>query len=249
MRTRKKKNGDARLRNLSCLLIDTNEIGALSGAFDTERPLRLEIGCGKGDFVVGLSAREPDYNYLAVERISDVALIAVEKYAAARGLGRLGDHGEWITPDGAALKGEPFGIPPASRGNVRFLIAAAENVLPLLPPSSFDAVYTNFSDPWPKKGYAARRLTHPRYLTEYARILVPGGRLNLKTDNDGLFAYSLETLEELGWDVLFSTGDLHGGLVPAEIREANVETEYERKFTEQGVAINCLIASPPSETA
>ncbi len=246
MRNRKKKNGKSRLTNLSSLIIspETVESGTIGTLYPTDRPMRLEIGCGKGDFITGISEKEPDFNYIAVERIPDVALIALEKYAGKKGLGKLGEHGEWICPDGTALKGEEWDVPCEMRGNVRFFIGAAESFLPYAPSSSFDSVYANFSDPWPKKGYVGRRLSNPGYLKEYKRILGPGGRLNLKTDNDGLFDYSIESLEAEGWKIIFLTRDLHSAETPEEIRAANVVTEYESRFIEQGIKIKALIAEP-----
>ena len=246
MRNRKKKNGERRLENLSSLILREEEIAGLneSAPFDSKRPLRLEIGCGKGDFVTGMAGLYPDFNYIAVERVSDVALLAVEKYAKSRHLGYLGDHGEWITPDGVALKGDTWRIPLEDAGNVRFFIGPAELFLDLAAGGSFESIYMNFSDPWSKKGYASRRLTHPNYLVKYAKLLTAGGKIHLKTDNDGLFDYTFDTLAENGWTVDFSTRNLHSPDSPEEIRNANVMTEYEKKFTELGVPIKYLSAHP-----
>ncbi|MBR3639532.1 MAG: hypothetical protein IKN50_02890, partial [Clostridia bacterium] len=107
MRNIKKKNGENRLVNLSALIISSDHVSDLpqSAGFEDDLPLRLEIGCGKGDFVTVLAKKEPGFGYIAVERVPDVALLAIEKYAHSRGLGKLGDHGEWITPDGIPLRG------------------------------------------------------------------------------------------------------------------------------------------------
>ena len=248
MRNRKKKNGENRLKNLSALLISKDDVSVLPASADFERelPLRLEIGCGKGDFVTGLARIEPDFGYIAVERVPDVALLAVEKYAASRGLGELGNHGEWITPDGVALKGEKWNIDPQRAGNVRFFVGKAEDFLESAPEDEFEGIYLNFSDPWSKKGYASRRLTHPSYLKRYAALLKPGGRIHVKTDNDGLFDFTVESLANEGWEVDFLTRDLHSPEVSEEIRSSNVMTEYEKKFTEQGIPIKFLTASPRS---
>ena len=247
MRNRKKKNGANRLINLSSLLIFSDNVSSLSESarFCDVSSLRLEIGCGKGDFITELARREPDFGYIAVERVPDVALIAVEKYAGSRNLGKLGDHGEWITPDGNVLKGEKMDIPPESAGNVRFFIGRAEDFLQAAPAGSFEGVYLNFSDPWPKKGYASRRLTHPSYLKQYASILNNNGKLHFKTDNDGLFEFSLDSLDSEGWKVEFMTKDLHSDQTYEKIRAENVMTEYERKFLQQGVPIKFLCATPP----
>ena len=249
MRNRKKKNGDSRRENLSSLILDGSVFSATGSGigFEKDAPLRLEIGCGKGDFVKEISKTEPDFNYIAVERISDVALMAIEKYASDRGLGKLSDHGEWIAPDGRVYKGEKWDIPLSSRGNVRFFIGPAEKLFPVLPAGSFDGIFTNFSDPWPKKGYESRRLTNPSYLREYARLLRGGGALTLKTDNVSLYEYSVASLENEGWTIFFKTDDLHAASVPDRFSPLGVVTEYESKFISRGVKINALVAAAPEK--
>ncbi len=249
MRNRKKKNGENRLINLSSLLITRDELSGLpsSVGFADGAPVRLEIGCGKGEFITGLARREPGFEYIAIERVPDVALLALEKYAGSRGLGKLGDHGEWIRPDGTALKGDRWDIPLELAGNVRFYIGKAEEFIDEVSPDTFEGIYLNFSDPWSKKGYASRRLTHPSYLKKYASLLNVSGKIYVKTDNDGLFDFTLESLDSEGWKVEFMTRDLHSPSVSEQIRSSNVMTEYEKKFSEQGIPIKYLIASPPTE--
>ena len=245
MRNRKKKNGSNRLENLSTLILTGDDIkSCFDGIYDHSRPLRLEIGCGKGDFVTGVSVAEPGYNYIAVERISDVALAAVEKYAEARGLGTLDFHGGWRCPDGTIYKGEKWDIPIDKRGNVRFFIGDAAFFLEIAPGGCLDRIYANFSDPWPKSRHESRRLTHPGFLEKYSRLLAPDGQLRIKTDNDGLFEYTLESLTASGWKILFSTFDLHSPETDQIVRESNVVTEYEKRFTEQDVRIKAVFASP-----
>ncbi len=247
MRNRKKKNGVNRLENLSVLILSADDISSgCEKLYDEERPLRLEIGCGKGDFVSGISASEPGFNYIAVERIGDVALAAVEKYAERRGLGTLDFHGGWRGPDGTLYKGEKWNIPVEKRGNVRFFIGDAAAFLEIAPKGIFDRIYANFSDPWPKSRHESRRLTHPGFLMKYAALLSPNGQLRIKTDNDGLFEYTLESLTASGWEILFSTYDLHSAETDPVIRGSNVATEYEKRFTEQGVKIKAVFASAPA---
>lgn len=238
MRNRKKKNGAKRLVNLSSLLCDDFNKIWNGEEFYENLPFRLEIGCGKGDFISKLSKRDETYNYIAVERVSDVALLAIENYARSRNLGDLSPNGGWLAPDSKIYDGEKWNIPLEGRGNARFAIGDAEEILHLIPDSAIESIYTNFSDPWKKKGYARNRLTNPRYLKEYFRVLKPGGAINLKTDNDALFEYSLETLNENGFEIAFSTYDLHS----SEIKDKNIETEYERNFVSQGIKIKALIA-------
>ena len=240
MRMRKKKNGSRRIENLSALFIKKAEDGTFSFPdFAEDRPIRIEIGCGKGDFVCGISLSEPDYNYIALERVSDVIMSAAEKYATSRGLGALAPNGGWLTPGGEIIDGEAWNIPKILRGNVRFLCCEAKEFLATLPDSSVDSIYTNFSDPWPKKGYTSRRLTHGDFLKEYARVLVPGGQLKLKTDNDAFFEYSLESIEESDFTLVAHTFDLDSD---NSFAEGNIETEYERNFKSMGVKIKALRA-------
>ena len=210
MRMRKKKHGAERISRCSHLLIE--DPARLSPdtdtpAFPTARPIHLEIGCGKGNFAVGMAAKYPDVNFIAMERVADVCCLALEKAEAAKE-DRPGD-------------------------NLRFMIGNAETLGEWLPPHSVSRIYLNFSDPWPKKGYAKRRLTHRRFLELYRSLLIEGGELYLKTDNVGLFDFSLEEFEAAGLTLLWSTRDLHN----TPEAESNVMTEYEANFSSQGVAI------------
>jgi tRNA (guanine-N7-)-methyltransferase len=99
-----------------------------------------------------------------------------------------------------------------------------------------DRIFLNFSDPWSKKGYAKRRLTHRRYLSIYFDLLKDGGRVTFKTDNTGLFDFTLEELSDVGITPDFVTRDLHN----SERAEGNIMTEYEKNFSEQGMAINMV---------
>jgi tRNA (guanine-N7-)-methyltransferase len=141
-----------------------------------------------------------------MERVPDVACLALEKAMRAA---------------------------DTRKDNLRFLIGDAKNVSEWFPPHSVDCIYLNFSDPWPKKGYAKRRLTHKGFLELYRSILVPGGLLRLKTDNEGLFDFSLEQFAECGLTVEWQTRNLHN----SEKNPENVMTEYERNFSERGQVI------------
>ena len=131
MRMRKKKHGGERLSALAALLCTDSAILRENprSVFAADAPLRLEIGCGKGDFVKQLSVAEPDYNYFAMEKVDDVLVVALEKYAASRELGGLGPHGGWLAPDGSLYAGgETWDIPMDMRGNVRFLSGDAKGL-------------------------------------------------------------------------------------------------------------------------
>lgn len=213
MRMRRKKHGAERIAACADLLISdpARLLEDPQAPFDRPRPLCLEIGCGKGSFACGLAAAEPEINLIAVERVSDVACIALERAAAGREA-RSGD-------------------------NLRFVIGNAQGLTEWLPEHCLERIYLNFSDPWPKAGYAKRRLTHIGFLEMYRRVLVEGGRLYLKTDNVGLFDFSLEQFAAAGLTVEFETRDLHS----SPLAEGNIMTEYEASFTAQGVPINAAV--------
>ena len=197
MRMRKKRHGSERISACADILVpkETNFTEILQYFKDTNKPFCLEIGCGKGSFAVGITEKRTEMNLLAVERVADVACLALEKAKAAEADGRI---------EGGRL-----------------------------------AFYLNFSDPWPKKGYAKRRLTHLRYLNSYLRILREGGELRVKTDNDGLYEFTLEQLSESGgFDVIMQTADLHASVWA----EDNVITEYESNFISKGKNINSVWA-------
>ncbi len=217
MRMRPKKNRDTRLEKVSELLAvkkienETEKID-LEKTFDFAKSenakLLVEIGCGKGSFACGMSKKQPFARILAIEKVVDVMLMAMEK---------------------------------ASREecqNIRFASVDAMNIDTYLPPKCVDALYLNFSDPWPKKRNAKRRLTSPVFLEKYKAILKDGARIYFKTDNIGLFEYSLETFPECGYTLENIIYDLHS----SELNAENIETEYERNFSAKGFKINYLEA-------
>ncbi len=207
--------------------------------FDKVRPIRLEIGCGKGDFICQLSRRDPDYNYFAMEKVSDVIVVAAEKYASSRGLGGLSPHGLWTDPDGRVYsEDERWDIPVDMRGNVRFITGDAESLEELFGPDSVSDIYANFSDPWTKNSQTDRRLTAPGFLKKYGVILRRGGSFRFKTDNIQLFEYSLETVRSSDLELTYYTHDLHA----SDRNGNNIETEYERNFSAKGFKINYLEA-------
>ena len=209
MRMRKKKHGAERIAACSELLIENIEIlkDGFDGIFPESRPVHMEIGCGKGNFASGMAAKHQDVNFVAVEKVSDVCCIALEK-AKARTEERPND-------------------------NLRFIIGDAKNLAENVKPNSLDCIYLNFSDPWPKSGHAKRRLTHRGFLEIYKNMLKPGGILKLKTDNVGLFDFSLEEFEAFGAEILWHTRDLHSTPENAD----NVMTEYEKNFSDKGTPI------------
>ena len=240
MRMRKKRNGQKRLRMLSSIIFtDPAALADPSSVFAADLPLRLEIGCGKGDFICGISEKEPDYNYIAMEKVDDVIVIAAEKYARLRGLRTLATKAGFITSDGTLYRDDDHPeFSPEIAGNIRFLAADAAILSEAFPSGIFDRIYANFSDPWTKKGYASRRLTHSGFLESYERLLRPGGIFAFKTDNDDLFEFSLESVKASPLSLGYVTYDLHA----SDKNENNVMTEYERNFSEQGIPIKYLEA-------
>ncbi len=214
MRMRRKKHGPQRIQACAALLINDlahpdNRPEDPATLFPERHPLHLEIGCGKGSFAVGMAAAHPEWNFIAMERVPDVCCLALEK-ARDTATDRPGD-------------------------NLRFLIGDAGQLLTWFRPGSVSRIYLNFSDPWPKKGYAKRRLTHRNFLAMYRHILCPGGEVWLKTDNQGLYFFSLEEFAYAGLTPLFCSEDFHKTPEAAD----NVMTEYETAFSAQGMPIYC----------
>lgn len=216
MRMRKKKNSESRLSVCEKYLLSTDEVMADPSAVMGKKgaPVYLEIGAGKGGFACQMAERHSDVCYFAMERVTDCVVLAAERAASA-------EHGEL--------------------DNLRFVIDTADNLLHIFPRESVDAIFLNFSDPWSKKGYAKRRLTHRRYLALYMNLLRDGGVLRFKTDNVGLFDFSLEEIEAMGLAPTIVTRDLHN----SQWNEGNIMTEYETNFSQQGMKINMLEIRKP----
>lgn len=206
MRVKRKKHGAERLDACGDIVIDDLKTaeGEPKSFFETDNPVRIEIGCGKGDFIVGTAAKNPDINFIAVEKISDVLVMAAEKVK------------------NSGLK------------NVRVCCCDAKDLGELFNEGSIDGIYLNFSDPWPKSKHYKRRLTYRGFLEIYKKILKPCGAVYFKTDNRGLFDFSLEEFAAADLDVKCVTYDLH----KSEYMADNVMTEYERRFSELGFTIN-----------
>ncbi|MBO5879413.1 MAG: tRNA (guanosine(46)-N7)-methyltransferase TrmB [Clostridia bacterium] len=217
MRMRKKKNGEARLNACRELIFEMPESPTCDPAAVMNMsgaPVYLEIGAGKGGFAAEMTKRNPNAAYFAMERVSDCVVLAAEKAkstAAER-------------PD-----------------NLRFIVDTADNLSRIFKMGTVDKIFLNFSDPWTKKGYAKRRLTHRRYLSLYFNLLKEGGSLTFKTDNVALFDFSLEEVEAIGLVPDAVTRDLHA----SEWNEGNVMTEYETAFSAEGMKINMLSVRKP----
>ena len=181
--------------------------------FGNAHPIHIEIGMGKGQFIMNLAKRNPEINYIGIERYSSVLLRAIEKYD---------------TEEFCGLQ------------NVRFVCMDASELPEIFDKNEVDQIYLNFSDPWPKARHARRRLTSKEFLSCYEKVLKNGGKLEFKTDNTGLFDFSLEQVKEVAaWELTQYTYDLHHS---EEMNLGNIMTEYEQKFSEMGNPIHKMIA-------
>ena len=186
--------------------------GCWRQVFGNKRPIRIEIGMGKGRFILNMAKTHPDINFIGIERYSSVLLRAVEKFD---------------TEEFKELK------------NVRFVCMDARNIADVFAEGEVEKIYLSFSDPWPKARHAKRRLTSVEFLELYEKVLPQGGAVEFKTDNTALFNFSLGQLKEAAWTVQAFTYDLHHN---EEMNKDNIMTEYEEKFSQRGNPINKFVA-------
>lgn len=179
-------------------------IGQWSNRFQKQQPLHVEVGMGKGQFVIGMAKAYPEINFIGLEIQKSVAATALRP----------------------ALEEQPL-------PNLQLIAGAGESIETYFEPGEVDQIYLNFSDPWPKKRHTKRRLTYQSFLTSYQKVLVTNGTLELKTDNQGFFEYSLVSMNNFGLHFDGVWLDLHN----SEENENNVQTEYEQKFSEKGQPI------------
>lgn len=153
--------------------------GSWAQVFGNTNPLELEVGMGKGRFIMELAGLNPDINYIGIERYSSVLLRGLQKRAGL------------------------------DLSNIYFMCIDARDMADMFAPGEVSRIFLNFSDPWPKDRHAKRRLTSPVFMTVYDKILAPEGVVEFKTDNRELFEYSLESIPSAGWTVAEYTFDLH----------------------------------------
>lgn len=215
MRLRNIPRADGVIKSHPMVVQDTQESrGNWKNILGNDRPVYLEIGMGKGRFLMNMAKEHPLVNFVGIERYSSVLLRALEKY----------DTEEY-----------------KDLQNIRFLCMDATEIENVFNQGEIRKIYLNFSDPWPKARHARRRLTSGTFLDRYAKILPPGGNLEFKTDNTELFRFSLEEIREKeGWRLDKYTYDLHRN---DEMNQGNIMTEYEEKFSSLGNPINKLIAT------
>ena len=193
------------------------ELSGLKGrwhtVFGNDNPIHIEIGMGKGQFIITHAQRNPDINYIGVEKYPSVQIRAVQKLADMDGI-----------------------------ANLKLMCINAEILPEIFGPGEIERIYLNFSDPWPKERHAKRRLTSREFLARYREVLTPAGRIEFKTDNKGLFEFSLQEIEETGWTLDARTDNLHRD---ASMNEGNIMTEYESKFSKLDKPIYKLICHYP----
>lgn len=180
--------------------------GKWKSLFGNDKPIYIEIGMGKGDFIIENAIKYPDINFIGIEKFDSVIVRAIQK-------------SNELELDNLKL--------------IRMDAIEIEEVFD----KEIDRIYLNFSDPWPKERHAKRRLTSPVFLKKYDFIFKDKPNVIMKTDNNPLFEYSLESLSEYGYQIINITRDLY-----SEDVSDNIATEYEKKFVSLGININRLIA-------
>ena len=184
---------------------ETKQKGKWKDVFGNDLPIRLEIGMGKGRFIMDMAEKYPEADYLGIEKYSSVLLRAIQKM-------------EERTEQGEIL-------------NVRFIRMDAEYICDVFEEGEVDRIYLNFSDPWPKDRHAKRRLESRQFLERYDRILKKDGRIEFKTDNRALFEFAIEEVEASAFKITALSYDLHAD---KDMMQGNVMTEYEEKFSSIG---------------
>ena len=176
--------------------------GKWNELFENDHPIHIEIGMGKGQFITGMAKAHPEINYIGVEMQVSVVSIALDK-----------------------LIEQPL-------PNLKLLHVDGSALTEYFADSEVDQIYLNFSDPWPKKRHEKRRLTYKTFLAVDEQILRPNGEIHFKTDNQGLFEYSLASFSQYGMILKQVWLDLHQSQF-----EGNIMTEYEEKFSSKGQRI------------
>ncbi|MCI8647742.1 MAG: tRNA (guanosine(46)-N7)-methyltransferase TrmB [Firmicutes bacterium] len=206
MRQRKAKNMEERMAALSHYMVEEpfEKKGKWKGLFEQPDELYLELGCGKGQFLTKQARLQEKAGYIGIEGQDSVLLRALEKTVEAE------------------------------IANIRFVHLFVRDIRELFADGELDGIYLNFSDPWPKKRHAKRRLTYGEALIRYRQVLKPEGFIAVKTDNDGLFDFTLEEIGRTGLEILEMARDLHSSRFSAR----QVTTEYEERFRAAGKPIH-----------
>ncbi|MDG0818375.1 tRNA (guanosine(46)-N7)-methyltransferase TrmB [Staphylococcus equorum] len=182
--------------------MDGSHARHISDWFDKDQEIYIEIGSGMGQFITTLAGQNPDINFISLEREKSVVVNILDK------------------------------VKELGLTNIKLICNDALELNEYFKDGEIDRIYLNFSDPWPKKRHTKRRLTYHTFLALYKQVLKEDGELHFKTDNRGLFAYSLESMSQFGMYFTKLNLNLH-----QEDDEDNIETEYERKFSDKGSRI------------
>ena len=180
--------------------------GSWNKVFNNDNPIYIEIGMGKGDFIIENACLYPNINFIGIEKFDSVIVRAIQKSNELE------------------------------LNNLKLIRMDAMEIDEVFD-KEIDKIYLNFSDPWPKERHAKRRLTSPIFLAKYDNIFKGIPNITMKTDNNNLFEYSLESLINYGYEMLYVTRDLY-----SEDIGNNIATEYEKKFVNNGIKINKFIA-------
>ncbi|HIY93268.1 tRNA (guanosine(46)-N7)-methyltransferase TrmB [Companilactobacillus sp. HBUAS56275] len=196
--------------NLDLIAVQPENMpGKWQDRFEKKQPLFIEVGSGKGKFITELAQKNPQNNYIAMEVQEGAIALVLKKQVELK-------------------------LP-----NLQLLLANGSDLSELFAENEVDGVYLNFSDPWPKTRHEKRRLTYKSFLKQYQYILKDDGYLQFKTDNQGLFEYSLISMNNFGMKFDEISLDLHND---DTLNAKNIETEYEEKFSKKGFRINYLKA-------
>lgn len=202
MRLKKVKDANIIIENSSYVILNPTEYkGNWISLFDNKNPIDIEIGMGKGDFIIGMAKKNPNINYIGIEMFDSVLVRAVQKL-------------------------ENENIP-----NLKLIRMDANDIGSVFN-NEINAIYLNFSDPWPKARHEKRRLTSHNLLSKYDSIFKYDMKIYQKTDNIDLFSFSIESLSTYGYILKKVTLDLYNNMI-----QDNVQTEYEKRFNELGVKI------------
>ncbi len=206
VRQRKAKNMEERLQALQHYMVEdpAGRKGSWRSLFQNPDELYLELGCGKGQFLTGQAALNRQAGFIGIEGQDSVILRALEK------------------------------TEPAELDNIRFAHVFVQDIRDLFADGELTGIYLNFSDPWPKKRHAKRRLTYGDRLLHYRQVLRPDGFIAIKTDNDDLFQFTLEEIQRVGLQIKECSTDLHNSSFAAK----EITTEYEDRFRQRGKNIN-----------
>ncbi len=215
MRLRNDKNAKQKLSECEIVYSfnDRSEKIDLTSIFNNDNPIHIEIGMGKGDFIINNAINNPNINYIGIEKYDTVLVKAINKVKKHK------------------IK------------NLRIFSMDAQLLNKIIPSHSIDKIYLNFSDPWPKKRHAKRRLTHPNFLNIYYELLNKNSQIEFKTDNDNLFKWTIDEIllsNPDNYKIIYQTTNLYNDLKNS-YNINNVASEYEKKFHLLGKNINKVI--------